>query len=57
MVRAAAIVVSLLALVGTMVPSILFFSGRMGLDRMKLWMLVATVVWFVTATRWMGQRR
>ena len=57
MVRAAAIVVSLFALVGTMVPSILFFYGRMGLDRMKLWMLVATVVWFVTATMWMGQRR
>ena len=57
MIRATAIVVSLLALVGTMVPSILFFYGMMGLDRMKLWMLVATVVWFVTATMWMGQRR
>lgn len=57
MVRATAIVVSLLALIGTMVPSILFFYGGMGLDRMKLWMLVATVVWFVTATMWMGQRR
>jgi TM2 domain-containing membrane protein YozV len=57
MIRAAAIVVSLLALVGTMVPSMLFFYGMMGLDRMKLWMLVATVVWFVTATMWMGQRR
>ena len=57
MIRAAAIVVSVLALVGTMVPSILFFYGRMGLDRMKLWMLVATVVWFVTAPMWMGERR
>ena len=57
MIRTAAIVVSLLALVGTLVPSILFFFGMMGLDRMKLWMLVATVVWFGTATMWMGQRR
>ena len=53
MIKTAAIVVSVLALVGTMVPSIMFFNGAMTLDRMKLWMLVATAVWFAAAPIWM----
>ena len=57
MIRAAAILVSLLALAGTMLPSILFFNGAMDLDRMKLWMLVATAVWFIATPMWMGRER
>ena len=55
MIRAGAILVSMLALAGTMLPSILFFIGAMDLDRMKLWMLVATAVWFIATPVWMGR--
>jgi hypothetical protein len=55
MIRATAILVSLLALAGTMLPSILFFNGAMDLDRMKLWMLASTTVWFIATPVWMGR--
>jgi hypothetical protein len=40
---------SWLALAATIVPPVLFFYDRMTLDQTKLWMLVATIVWFATA--------
>lgn len=43
-------IVSLLSLVVLILPSILFLAGRIELPTVKLWMLVATIVWFVTAT-------
>ena len=46
-------IVSLLALIALTLPSILFLAGRMGLDTVKWIMLLATIVWFVTATPWM----
>lgn len=45
--------VSLVALVATILPPVLFFSGGMDLDTMKLWMLAATVVWFAATPVWM----
>lgn len=47
--------VSCLALAATIVPPMLFYVDRMTLDQMKLWMLIATVVWFVTAPIWMEE--
>jgi uncharacterized membrane protein len=44
--------VALLALVGTIAPSVLYLAGRMELDSMKNAMLVATVVWYVFAALW-----
>lgn len=49
----AARVVSWLALAGAIVPALMFVKDQMTLDQMKLWMLVATVVWFATAPLWM----
>lgn len=43
-------IVSLLSLIALIVPSVLFLAGRMELDRVKWFMLLATIVWFVTAT-------
>jgi hypothetical protein len=57
MTRAAAFFVSLLALAGTIVPAVLFFRSELPLDRMKLWMLVATAVWFFAAPLWMERER
>ncbi len=53
--RTAARLVSLVSLVGTILPPILFFAGHMDLDATKLWMLVATVGWFVATPVWMDR--
>jgi hypothetical protein len=47
--------VSGLALVGTILPPLLFFADRMALDQVKWWMLVATIVWFVATPFWMDR--
>ena len=46
-------IISWLSLIALIVPSIMFLAGRMELDQVKKLMLIATVVWFVTATMWM----
>jgi hypothetical protein len=46
-------IVSLLALIALTLPSIIFLTGRMELDTVKWLMLLATIVWFITATPWM----
>ena len=43
-------IISLLALIGLTLPSIIFLAGRMELDTVKWLMLLATIVWFVAAT-------
>jgi len=48
-------IVSWAAIVATILPSILFLAGRMTLDQSKWTLLLATVVWFVTAPLWMGR--
>ena len=45
----AARVLSWLALAGTIVPPVLFLYDCVSLDQTKLWMLIATVVWFAAA--------
>ncbi len=46
-------IISLLALIALTLPSILFLAGKLELNMVKWLMLVATIVWFVTATGWM----
>lgn len=46
-------IASWLALATTIVPPVLFFYDRMSLDQTKLWMFIATIVWFATAPLWM----
>jgi len=48
--RLALKIVSVLSLIALILPSILFLAGRMELDRVKWFMLLATIVWFATAT-------
>ena len=45
---------SALALAGTIVPPLLFFGDLLALDRMKVWMTVATLVWFAATPWWLG---
>jgi hypothetical protein len=54
-VKIAARLVSLVALVLTIGPPVLFFAGQMDLEATKRWMLVATVAWFVATPVWMDR--
>ncbi len=45
--------ISLLALIALTLPSVNFLAGKMELNMVKWFMLLATIVWFVTATGWM----
>jgi len=40
---------SALALAATLVPSLLFFADLLALAQVKVWMLVAALLWFVSA--------
>lgn len=46
-------IVSLLALIALTLPSVIYLAGRMELNMVKWIMLLASIVWFVTATPWM----
>ena len=48
--------ISWIALAATVVPPLLFLTNAMGLDEVKLAMLVAAVVWFVVTPLWMGRQ-
>jgi hypothetical protein len=48
-------VLSWAALALTIVPAFMFFHGTIDITQMKLWMLVATVAWFVATPLWMGR--
>ena len=47
--------ISWISLAGTILPSILFLAGRMDLDQSKLWLLAATIAWFIATPLWMGR--
>jgi len=54
--RTLARIISILSLVGTITPALLFFAGRIDLAQVKSWMLVWTVAWFVATPIWMDRR-
>jgi len=54
-VKTAAKLISLVSLVATILPPVLFFTGQMSLDATKLWMLVATIAWFAATPVWMDR--
>jgi hypothetical protein len=51
-----AIVLSLAALAGTILPAVLFMLDRLTLPAVHLWMLISTVVWYVSAPLWMDRQ-
>jgi hypothetical protein len=50
-------IVSWAALAATALSPILFLVGRITLDQSKTLLLVATAVWFATASLWMGRSK
>ncbi len=47
--------VSLVALVATIVPCLLYFAGWMSHGAVKLAALIGTIAWFVATPMWMGR--
>jgi len=54
-VKTVARLVSLVSLIATIVPPVLFFAGTMTLAATQSWMLAATVAWFVATPVWMDR--
>ena len=48
--------VSLIALVVTILPSVLYFTGLISHDLMKWIALLGTIVWFIATPMWMGRK-
>ena len=48
-------IISLIALVATVVPSLLYFSGAVTHDVVKLVALIGTIVWFIATPIWIGR--
>ena len=46
-------IIALASLILVIVPSVMFLTGTMPLDKVKLVMLIATVIWFISAGLWM----
>lgn len=55
--RTVAQIISWVALVGTLEPSIEYLAGATTIETVKLRMLVFTVVWFVTVPIWMDRAK
>ena len=49
-------IISMLALLMTVVPSIMFLTGSVELGQVKCLMLGATIVWFAATPFWMGKK-
>lgn len=49
--------VSVVALAATIVPSAIFLAGHVGLDQVKLVMLLGTVAWFAATPLWMERKQ
>ena len=49
-------IISYLALAGTLLPAVLFFTDKLELPQAKLWMLSAALIWFVTTPLWMEHK-
>jgi hypothetical protein len=51
--KSIALPLGILALLGTIVPPLLYLTGSLADGPMKLAMLASAIVWFVTAPMWM----
>lgn len=47
--------VSMIALAVTIVPSLLYFLGVLGIEPMKWIALAGTIAWFIFTPMWMGR--
>lgn len=50
-------IISYLSLVFLVAAPVLYYMDKITLEQNKLWMLVATIVWFATASFWIGTKK
>ena len=50
-------IASMIGLMLSIVPPVLFFLGNMDLDTMKLWMGIGMLAWMVTAPFWINKKQ
>jgi hypothetical protein len=48
--------ISLLALLATILPPLLFFADRLSLEETKAWMVGAMLLWYLSTPFWMPIR-
>lgn len=48
--------ISLVGILLTIVPSILFFLGKMSHSSQNFWMLTGAILWFASASFWLGRK-
>ena len=48
---------SLIGLMMTILPPVLFFLGKMEMASMKFWMGIGMVLWLVTAPFWINKKK
>ena len=51
-----ATIIAIVGLILTIIPSILVFTGKMGLDLHKQLMTAGTILWFVSAPIWFRKK-
>lgn len=49
-------VLAIIALLLTLMPSILHYTGNMAPERVNLWMGIGMVLWFLTGSFWLGKK-
>lgn len=50
-------ILAIIALLMTLVPSILQFTGKIAAERVNLWMAIGMVLWFLTGSLWLGRKQ
>ena len=48
-------IVSLIGLIMTLLPSIFVFYGNLTLETCKLLMIFGTLIWFISAPKWINK--
>ena len=47
---------SLAGLLMTIIPPFLHFLGKISIPRQNVWMLAGAIIWFLSASFWLGGR-
>ena len=50
-------IISLIGLILSIVPPVLFFLGKVELNSMKLWMGIGMLAWMLTAPFWINRQQ
>jgi apolipoprotein N-acyltransferase len=50
-------IISWTACAATLLAPLLFLTGQMTLDQVKLSLLVTTILWFAVTSLWMGRKQ